>query len=207
MAVRYLLKARLDKARLLLLNSNVVSACGTMVPLTSPMKVIFETDKLLFRTWTADDVDHACKLWGDPEVMKFIDARGGLARDMVEKRMHEEIARVDLQYWMVFDRASGDFIGCCGLKPWTWSAVAGTEIGFYLAREKWGRGFGFECARAVVDYARELKLAGLLAGHHPENHGSRKILTRLGFKYTGDLHFRPTGLMHPCYELNFKPHQ
>jgi RimJ/RimL family protein N-acetyltransferase len=168
--------------------------------------MIFQTDKLLFRAWTLDDIDHAVTLWGDPEVMKYLDARGGLSKNLVEQRLKQEIDRQEksgLQYWMVFEQSTGDFVGCCGLKPWTWSPNPGTEMGFYLPKSKWGKGFGKSMAHAVVLYAREkLGLNKLLSGHHPDNHASKKILTGLGFRFTEDLFFKPTGLMHPCYELD-----
>jgi len=41
----------------------------------------------------------------------------------------------------------------------------------------------------------------LFAGHHPENESSRQLLTRLGFTYTHDEWYEPTGQMHPSYML------
>lgn len=46
----------------------------------------------------------------------------------------------------------------------------------------------------------DLNLAKEL-GHHPENEASRKILTKLGFKYLEKKYYEPTGLYHPSYEL------
>ena len=49
-----------------------------------------------------------------------------------------------------------------------------------------------------------LKVAGLFAGHNPENLGSRNLLTKLGFNYTHDEFYKPTGLEHPSYLLKAK---
>ena len=46
-----------------------------------------------------------------------------------------------------------------------------------------------------------LKVHALFAGHNPKNSGSRKLLIKLGFKYTHDEFYEPTGLDHPSYLL------
>ena len=46
-----------------------------------------------------------------------------------------------------------------------------------------------------------LGVTALFAGHHPDNHGSRRTLEKLGFRYTHHELYSPTGLEHPGYEL------
>ena len=41
----------------------------------------------------------------------------------------------------------------------------------------------------------------LSAGHHPANVASRSVLEKLGFRYTHDQLYPPTGLQHPTYRL------
>jgi RimJ/RimL family protein N-acetyltransferase len=51
-------------------------------------------------------------------------------------------------------------------------------------------------------YAFErLEVTGLFAGHNPKNKASRHMLGKLGFRYTHDELYGPTGLEHPCYLL------
>jgi len=45
----------------------------------------------------------------------------------------------------------------------------------------------------------------LFAGHHPENHASRRILSKLGFRLTHEEFYPPTGLLHPSYLLPRPP--
>lgn len=105
-------------------------------------------------------------------------------------------------YWPLFELETGEFVGCCGLKPWVHSNRPGLELGFHIVQSKWGKGFATEAARGVVSFAlNELKQTDLRAGHHPQNAGSKKILTQLGFKYVEDVFFKPTALLHPSYEL------
>nr|NIV34793.1 hypothetical protein [Anaerolineae bacterium] len=39
------------------------------------------------------------------------------------------------------------------------------------------------------------------AGHNPKNTASQHLLGKLGFRYTHEELYEPTGLMHPCYGL------
>jgi RimJ/RimL family protein N-acetyltransferase len=93
--------------------------------------------------------------------------------------------------------------GCCGLKP-RWPRVH--EFGFYLVPAAQGRGLALEAGRAVIAYAFDvLGVDALFAGHHPDNHASKKALGRLGFVPTAPELYPPTGLVHPGYELTNTP--
>lgn len=54
----------------------------------------------------------------------------------------------------------------------------------------------------MIAYAFDkMNVKALFAGHHPDNEVSRHILIKLGFEYTGDERYEPTGKMHPSYML------
>ena len=96
-------------------------------------------------------------------------------------------------------------VGCCGLRPYDLPARHPGriyEIGFHIRADHWRRGYAYEAATAVMAYAfTTLGAAGLFAGHNPHNEASRRLLTRLGFGYTHDEYYPPTGLEHPSYLL------
>ncbi|MBV9151389.1 MAG: GNAT family N-acetyltransferase [Alphaproteobacteria bacterium] len=173
----------------------------------------FGTARLAARSWRAEDLPFATELWGDPAVMAFIDSRGQLAAAQVEEKLHAEIERertAAVQYWALFERGSeqpgGGFVGCCGLRPWIYTpGETNYELGFHLVKRCWGRGFAIEAARGALDYGwRELRLAQVFAGHHPDNHASRRILDKLGFTFLDTVFYAPTGLLHPSY-VRVKP--
>lgn len=161
-------------------------------------------ERLGFRHWTEDDLDLAVSLWGDPRVTRLIDARAQLTRDEVRERLDLEIRNqrdLGVQYWPFFVLESGDFAGCCGLKPYEGDRTL-YEMGFHVRFDHWGRGLATEAARAVIEYAGGvLRLPLVLAGHNPGNHASRRILEKLGFRHVRDELFSGTGLVHPLYEL------
>lgn len=70
------------------------------------------------------------------------------------------------------------------------------DLGYWLEENAWGRGFGKEAARLVVDFAfGALGLRSLTAGHAADNPGSGKVLESLGFVRTldGERPSRPRG--------------
>ena len=162
------------------------------------------SERLSFRRWTQDDLDLALGLWGDPRVTELLVFGGVFAREDIEARLALEIdnqRRYGVQYWPVFLRATGEHVGCAGLRPY--DADPGVfEIGFHLKSAFWGQGLAAEAARAVIRFAfDDVGARALFAGHHPRNASSRALLTKLGFRHTHDELYTPTGLGHPSYRL------
>ncbi len=162
------------------------------------------TRRLGFRIWSDEDVELALGLWGDPDVTRLIDARGKLSEEQVRERLAQEIAtqrQYGVQYWPIFLLENDAHVGCCGLRPHD-EGKGILEIGFHIRSAYWGQGYATEAARAVIAYAfGPLHATALFAGHNPENTVSRHVLERLGFRYTHDEFYPPTGLKHPSYLL------
>jgi len=59
------------------------------------------------------------------------------------------------------------------------------ELGYWLAREHWGKGYATEAARAVISVARVLGYKRLVAGHFFDNPASGRVLRKVGFRPTG----------------------
>lgn len=57
------------------------------------------------------------------------------------------------------------------------------EIGYWMGRPYWGRGYATEAARAVAEHARDL--GRVTAGHFIDNPASGRVLEKAGFAYTG----------------------
>ena len=162
-----------------------------------------KTPRSGFRLWSMDDFPLALALWGDIRVTRFIG--GPFSEKEVRERLTREIATLQvhgIQYWPVFLLADGDFAAFCGLRPYR-SEEKICELGFHFRPAYWGKGFAVEAAQSVIRHAFEsLRAKGLFAGHHPENPASRKVLEKLGFRFTHEELYAPTGKMHGCYFLN-----
>jgi RimJ/RimL family protein N-acetyltransferase len=164
---------------------------------------VLNTDRLFLRTWEENDFPLALSLFGNPDVMTFLG--GPLSEEKIRDKMRTEIVCAEkhgVQYWPIFETQTNEFVGCCGLRPWDYTPPAGHEFGFALVQKKWGQGYASEIAQGVVNHAFEkLQLPMLRAGHHPEHRVSKKILVKLGFQFVDDVFYKPTGLMHPTYQL------
>ncbi len=61
------------------------------------------------------------------------------------------------------------------------------ELGYWLGRAWWGNGYATEAAQALVWFAGDaLGLRRLTAGHAADNLPSGRVLSKLGFRCTGE---------------------
>jgi RimJ/RimL family protein N-acetyltransferase len=159
------------------------------------------TTRLGLRHWREDDLPLAIRLWSDPQVTRLV-ADLHPSEENARARFDQEMRNLEthrIQYWPIFLRDTGQHIGCCGLRPYQDSVF---EIGAHLLPEFWGQGFAMEAVQGVVGYAfGTFKVRGLFARHHPSNHGSRRLMGKLGFWYTHDDFLPQTGLNHQSYLL------
>jgi [ribosomal protein S5]-alanine N-acetyltransferase len=160
------------------------------------------TERLGFGHWNGDDLVLAMTLWGDPRVSAWIG--GPFTAEQVKTRLDREIEMLltsKVQYWPVFLRKDGELAGCAGLRPYGNDEHV-LELGFHFLPQCWGHGLAQEAARAVIAFAFEtLGVKALFAGHYPENAASERLLRRLGFRYTHQEIYLPTGLLNPSYLL------
>ena len=95
-------------------------------------------------------------------------------------------------------------IGIVGID---WREQDAPELGYWLGVEHWGRGFGTEAARAVIDFFfEEFDAEHLISGARVANPSSRNILEKCGFQWSGvELHrFEALGSSTPvdCFRLS-----
>jgi len=85
---------------------------------------------------------------------------------------------------LIFERTEADplLVGACGLgrRP-----SGNVELGYWIARPHWGRGFATEAGVALIDIARTLGLGRLEASYFIDNPASGRVLEKLGFVATG----------------------
>jgi RimJ/RimL family protein N-acetyltransferase len=142
------------------------------------------TPRLLLRPGFPEDAPALARAIGDEAIVRNLavvpwpytvrDAEAFLAspRDPV------------LPSFLIFERTDGAplLIGSCGLGRRPSGAV---ELGYWIARASWGRGFATEAGGALIDIARALGLPQLEASHFVDNPASARVLDKLGFESTG----------------------
>jgi RimJ/RimL family protein N-acetyltransferase len=158
--------------------------------------------RLGFRCWSNADLPVARELWGDIEVTRFFG--GPFSEEEIGKRLEREISRMNtyqFQYWPIHLLSDNEHVGCCGLRPYR-PEDGIPELGFHLRPKYWGQGLAPEAAQAAIDFAfGTIGAKGLSAGHHPQNLASKKVLEKLGFRYSHDEFFAVLGMDIPYYLL------
>lgn len=156
-----------------------------------PAAPSLETARLRLRPWRREDLPFFARMNADPRVMAhypaLLDARQSLRQARAFSLL---LARRGWGVWAVERRADGRFLGFCGLherRAGTLPFAPCVELTWRLDCEHWGRGYGYEAARAVAQFARvRLKLPQLVAFTACSNARSRALLTRLGMEHAGD---------------------
>lgn len=151
------------------------------------------TARLMLRSMAQEDLDGYARLFADPEVVRFI--ADGTTADATETA--EWLTRsLHRNEYEGFDRRSvvladdGSLIGWCGIAVWDIEGAIERELGYVLARDRWGRGYATEAAAAMRDHARSaLGLTRLIALIHRDNGASKRVARKLGMEYERDAEF------------------
>lgn len=141
---------------------------------------ILFTERLMLRVPSADDFDAWAEFHADEQTMHFL---GGVQPRSVAWRSLCGMTGA----WMIrgfgmfslVERASGRWIGRTG--PWQPEGWPGTEVGWGVARAFVGKGYAYEAAVAVMDYAVDvLGWDDIIHTINPDNAASIALARRLG---------------------------
>lgn len=92
-----------------------------------------------------------------------------------------------LPLWII-DRSRDAVVGGVGLHEFDWEDRK-VEIGYWLSRPSWGKGFATEAVRRVLPVAfYDLRLERVFAGTFQGNRRSQHVLQKCGFRFEGTLH-------------------
>ena len=87
--------------------------------------------------------------------------------------------------WGIFDKETDQFIGMVGLEEIDYDIGKG-ELGYWLAKDYWGKGYTKEATTMVLDFAfNELELERVEAYVVKENEPSLRLLESLAFQVEG----------------------
>ena len=154
-----------------------------------------ETDRLILRPFTEDDVDALVELDSDPDVMFFITGGRAPPREEVETDILPAFLRYQKQpsgygFWAAIEKESGDFLGWFHLRPEPDHAGPDEpELGYRLRRSAWGRGYATEGSRALIDHAfRDLGARRVNAETMAVHRASRQVMEKAGLRYVRTFH-------------------
>jgi len=146
------------------------------------------TERLLLRPAWAEDAEAVFKGIGhEPVVRNLASAPWPYRREHADawvamERPHDRPAS------LIFRRGiRPQLVGAIGIGD---TADGEVELGYWIGRDHWGRGYASEAGRAMIAFARALRLPRLVAGHFLDNPASGGVLRKLGFQPTGRIGMR-----------------
>lgn len=156
---------------------------------------ILETERLILRPWTQEDLQ-------DFYEYASVDGVGQMAGWQPHENIEKSQQILDSfiegkKTFAIVVKATGKAIGSLGLEnsersvSEEWFADKyGREIGYVLSKDYWGQGLMPEAVKRVIQYAfEEQNWDFVLCGHFNENSQSRRVIEKSGFTYYKDMVF------------------
>ena len=146
-----------------------------------------ETDRLILRMWTKKDAPALFEYASDPDVGPNAGwkphANAGESRMIID-----QLFRCNMT-WAIVEKETGKVIGSIGFEEDKYRPnISSKEMGYSLAKSRWGRGYMTEAAKRLIRYGfDELKLVVLMIRTSDTNIRSQRVIEKCGFTYEGTL--------------------
>lgn len=166
------------------------------------MHAVFETNRLLLRTFTEEDAPLLYELNLDPEVTRYThDPMTSLeqAKKVFEQVILPQYVLYGHGRWAVHIKQNHEFIGWCGLK--CRPERDEIDLGYRFKKIHWGNGFATESASASIRYGFEdLGLKRIIGRALPGNLASMRVLEKCGMSFLGEEEI--DGFLHKTYQIS-----
>lgn len=141
---------------------------------------ILETQRLILRAPNSEDLEPWLAFSADTETMRFL---GGVqAPSMAWRGLCAMAGAWEIHGFAMFsviEKATGRWVGRLG--PWQPLDWPGTEVGWGIVREAWGKGYAPEGAAAAIAYAFDtLGWDEVIHCIDPANTPSQAVARKLG---------------------------
>ncbi len=144
-----------------------------------------ETSRLILRPPRLEDLDAWAEMMSDETTAKFIG--GAVPRSVSWRALMTMIGSwhaLGFAMFSVIEKSSGRWVGRLG--PWMPEGWPGTEVGWAISRDCWGRGYATEGAIAATDWAFDhLGWSNVIHSIDPANVASQDVARRLGSRNLG----------------------
>ncbi|MFD1451761.1 MULTISPECIES: GNAT family N-acetyltransferase [Oceanobacillus] len=145
------------------------------------------SERLLFRQYHDDDFDFLMSLLSDPEVVRFIgngetrDENGGNIFLNWIYSTYEVGENIGLR--LLVRKEDNTLIGHAGIVPQTIDNTLEMEIGYWISRKYWGKGYATEAAGALLDYGnKQLDTQRFISLIQPDNISSQNVARKIGME-------------------------
>ena len=149
---------------------------------------ILETEHLILRKVTLEDLEDMFLYGSDEEVAKYVtwdrhktiaDTKGFI-EFVLNKYQNKQVAPWGIEY-----KENGKFIGTIDFVWWKPNHKI-AEIGYVLSKDYWGKGLTTEAAKALIQFGfNEMDLVRIQARCLVENIGSSRVMEKSGMQFEG----------------------
>lgn len=158
---------------------------------------VLETDRLLLRRLTCEDLDDLANLYADPKTMHFFggphtreEAEGEIDWCLEQYERNVTTGECGPAFWATILKSDGAFMGRCGLLPQLVEGKAELEVAYMIARLYWNKGFGTEAARGVKEWGfRHYRFPRLISLIDPGNLSSIRVAEKNGMNHEKNIVF------------------
>ena len=165
--------------------------------------MILETERLLLREMTQDDLPALQGILQDEETMYAYNSAFDEAETQAWlDRQLSRYAQYGFGLWAVVLKESGGMIGQCGLTMQPWRGDEVLEVGYLFNRAFWHHGYATEAARGCMEYAFDrLGAKEVCSIIRETNLPSRRVAERNGMtmRDTWVKHYRGIDMPHVRY--------
>ncbi len=148
-------------------------------------KMIIQTERLILRPFTEQDIDALYLMNSNPAMLKYIPTVPFTEREQAHELFHKVISQ-DYQQrgfgrWAVEHKADNKVIGFCG--PKFIPEYNEVEIGYRYFPEYWGKGIGTEAAQAAISVFPQFGITQIIALILEGNIGSEGVAKSIGMHW------------------------
>lgn len=151
------------------------------------MGVVFETTRLIARTYEPGDAPGMFAVFREPEVWRWLGAGSAWtelaeAEAAVARQIERYSTDPEKRHWAVVARDTNTIVGVVLIAPLEDGPEI--EIGYMLGKPHWGLGYGTEICTAGIAWAfANLPIDHLVGVVFPENVQSQKVLVKSGMTF------------------------
>ena len=144
---------------------------------------VLETEHLLVRETTIEDVDLFYEIYEDVEITRYMEP---LFANPEEERAYQAMYIRNIYglygygVWTVIEKRSGEIVGRAGVAPR--EGCEEPELGFVIGRKWQRKGYAYEVCKAILKYVKtEFSIDRVIAVVHQDNQPSIGLCEKLGF--------------------------
>ena len=153
---------------------------------------MFETERLIIRTFSKEDSFDVFECCNDFEVAKTTlgipwPYTQQMASDWISKLSQRERLGTSYEYAICLKQNPQKIIGCIALTDINPNAKR-AEMGYWVNRKHWGKGIATEAAKFMINFGFEkLGLHSIIARYFDINYASGRVMQKCGMKYVGTI--------------------